>query len=89
MLMSVGYESVDISFVLDNNGKSLSDEFVSDRNHDEFTGLSVLPESRVSLFALCIESAGRPSRDVKESSGVCVSVSVDVSSDVTEVPDCS
>ena len=82
MLMSVRDESVDISFVLDDNGKSLSDEFVSDRNHGEFTGLSVLPEPRVSLFALCIESAGSPCGHIEKTSSVCISVSIDVPSDV-------
>ena len=82
MLRSVGDESVDILFVIGNNRKSLPDEFVCDRDHGEFSGLSVLPESRVRFSALSIEPTGRPCGDIEESSGVCVSISVDVSSDV-------
>ena len=82
MLRSVGDESVDILFIVRDNGKSLPDELVSDSDHGEFSGLSTLSEPRVSLSALSIEPAGRPCRDIEESSGVCVSVSVDVASDV-------
>ena len=57
MLRSVGYESVDILFIMGDNGKSLSDELVCYSDHSEFTRLSVLPEPRVSLFALGIEPA--------------------------------
>ena len=82
LLRSVGYESVDILFVMGDHGKSLPDELVGDGDHGEFTGLSVMPESDISLFALSIEPAGRPCSDVKESSGVRVSVSVDMPSDI-------
>lgn len=81
-LRSVGYEAVDILFIMGDNSKSLPDEFVGDCDHSEFSGLSVLPEPRVSLSALSIEPTGRPCSDVKESSGVCISIPVDVSSDV-------
>ena len=81
MLGSVGYEAIDILFIMGNDRKSLPDELVCNSDHSEFTGLSVLPEPRVSLFALGIESTGRPSGDIEKSSGVCVSVSVDVPSD--------
>lgn len=82
MLRSVGDESVDILFIVCDNGKSLPDELVCDSDHGEFSGLSVLSEPRVSLSALSIEPAGRPCCDIEESSGVRVSVSVDVPSDV-------
>ena len=82
MLRSVGDESVDIFFIVRNNSKSLPDEFICDSDHSEFSRLSVLPEPRISLFALGIEPTGRPSGDIEKSSGVCVSVSVYVSSDV-------
>lgn len=82
MLGSVGNKAVDILFIMGNYSKSLPDELVGDRDHGEFTGLSVLPEPRIGFFALGIEPAGRPRSDVKEPSGICISVSVDVSSDV-------
>ena len=82
LLRSVGDESVDILFIMRDNGKSLPDEFVGDCDHGELSGLSVLPEPRVSLFALSIKPAGRPRSNVKESSGVCISIPVDVSSDI-------
>ena len=82
ILRSVGNEAVDILFVMGNDRKSLPDELVGYSDHGEFSGLPVLPEPRVSLFALGIEPAGRPSGDIEKTSGVCVSVSVDVSSDV-------
>lgn len=82
MLRSVGDESVDILFIMRDNGKSLPDEFVCDSDHGEFPGLSALSEPRVSLSALSIEPAGRPCRDIEESSGVRVSISVDMPSDV-------
>ena len=82
ILRSVGNKAVDILFVMGNDRKSLPDELVGYSDHGEFSGLPVLPEPRVSLFALGIEPAGRPSGDIEKTSGVCVSVSVDVSSDV-------
>ena len=82
ILRSVGNEAVDILFVMGNDRKSLPDELVGYSDHGEFSGLPVLPEPRVSLFALGIQPAGRPSGDIEKTSGVCVSVSVDVSSDV-------
>ena len=36
MLRSVGDESVDILFIMGDNGKSLSDELVCDSDHGEF-----------------------------------------------------
>ena len=47
MLRSVGDESVDILFIMGDNGKSLSDELVCDSDHGEFSRLPVLPEPRV------------------------------------------
>ena len=82
LLRSVGDESVDIFFIVRNNSKSLPDEFICDSDHSEFSRLSVLPEPRISLFALGIEPTGRPSGDIEKSSGVCVSVSVDMPFDV-------
>ena len=82
LLMSVGDKSVNILFVVGYDSKSLPDELVCDSDHGKFTGLSVLPEPRVSLFALGIEPAGIPCSDIEESSGICVSVPVDVPSDV-------
>lgn len=38
MLRSVGDESVDILFIMGDNGKSLSDELVCDSDHGEFPG---------------------------------------------------
>ena len=37
MLRSVGDESVDILFIMGDNGKSLSDELVCDSDHGEFS----------------------------------------------------
>ena len=82
LLRFVGNESVDIFFVMGDNGKSLPDELVGDSDHGEFSRLSVLLEPCVCLPALSIEPAGCPSGDIEESSGVCVSISVNVSSDV-------
>ena len=76
ILRSVGNKAVDILFVMGNDRKSLPDELVGYSDHGEFSGLPVLPEPRVSLFALGIEPAGRPSGDIEKTSGVCVSVSV-------------
>ena len=82
MLRSVGDKSVDILFIVRDNSKSLPDELVCHSDHGKFSGLSVFPEPRVSLFALGIEPAGRPCGDIEKSSGVCVSIAVDVPSDV-------
>lgn len=82
MLRSVGDEAVDILFVISDDRESLPDEFVRNGDHGEFSGLSVLPEPRVSFSALCVEPACRPSGDIEKPSGVCVSVAVDVSPDV-------
>ena len=82
LLRSIGDESVNIHFIVRDNCKSLPDELVCDSDHGEFPRLSALPEPCVGLSALSIESAGRPCRDVKEPSGVCISVSVDMPSDV-------
>ena len=49
MLRSVGDESVDILFIMGDNGKSLSDELVCDSDHGEFSRLPVLPEPQDSL----------------------------------------
>lgn len=64
------------------DGECLPDELVGDGDHSEFARLSVLSKPCVSFSALSIEPAGRPSGDTEKSSGVCVFVSVDVSSDV-------
>lgn len=82
MSRSVGYESVDICFIISDDRKSLSDEFVSDCDHSKFTGFSVFAQPRVSLQALCIAPAGSPCSHIEKSSGICVSVPVDMSSDV-------
>lgn len=82
MLRSVGDESVDILFIMGDNGKSLSDELVCDSDHGEFSRLPVLPEPRVCFPTFSIEPAGSPCSHIEKSSGVCVSVSVDVPSDV-------
>ena len=81
-LRSVGDKSVDILFVVGYDCERLSDEFVCNSDHSEFSRLSVLSEPRVGFFALSIEPAGIPCSDIEESSGICVSVAVDVSSDV-------
>lgn len=82
ILRSVGDEAVYICFIMGNDRKSLPDELVGYSDHGKFTGLSVLPEPCVSLFALGIEPTGRPSGDIEKSSGVRVSVPVNVPSDV-------
>ena len=82
MLRSVGDESVDILFIMGDNGKSLSDELVCDSDHGEFSRLPVLPEPRVCFPTFSIEPAGSPCSHIEKSSGICISVSVDVSSDV-------
>ena len=82
LLMSVGDESVDILFIMGDNGKSLSDELVCDSDHGEFSRLPVLPEPRVCFPSFSIEPAGSPCSHIEKSSGICISVSVDVSSDV-------
>ena len=80
--MSVGDESVDILFIMGNDSESLPDELVCNSDHSEFTGFSVLPKPSICLPAFGIEPAGIPCGDIDKSSGVCVSVSVDVPSDV-------
>ena len=82
LLMSVGDESVDILFIMGNDSESLPDELVCNSDHSEFTGFSVLPKPSICLPAFGIEPAGIPCGDIDKSSGVCVSVSVDVPSDV-------
>ena len=82
MLRSVGDESVDILFIMGNDSESLPDELVCNSDHSEFTGFSVLPKPSICLPAFGIEPAGIPCGDIDKSSGVCVSVSVDVPSDV-------
>ena len=81
-LRSVGDEAVYIHFIMGDNSESLPDEFVCDSDHGEFSGFSVLPESRVCFPTFSIEPAGSPCSHIEKSSGVCVSVAVDVSSDV-------
>ncbi len=82
LLRSVGDKTVDILFVVGDDRERLSDEFVRNSDHGKLSGLSVLSEPRVSLFTLGIEPADSPCSDIEESSGICVSVPVDVSSDV-------
>lgn len=82
LLRSVGDKSVDILFVMGDDRERLSDEFVCNSDHSELSRLSVLPKPCVSFFTLGIEPAGIPCSDIEESSGVCVSVPVDMSSDV-------
>ena len=55
MLRSVGDESVDILFIMGDNGKSLSDELVCDSDHGEFSRLPVLPEPRVCFPTFSID----------------------------------
>ena len=82
MLRSVGDESVDILFIMGNDSESLPDELVCDSDHGEFSRLPVLPEPRVCLSTFGIEPAGSPCSHIEKSSGICVSVSVNVSSDI-------
>ena len=82
MLRSVGDESVDILFIMGNDSESLPDELVGDSDHGEFTGLPVLPEPRVCFPTFSIEPTGSPCGNIEKSSGISVSVSVDVPSDV-------
>ena len=82
MLRSVGDESVDILFIMGNDSESLPDELVCDSDHGEFSRLPVLPEPRVCFPTFSIEPAGSPCSHIEKSSGICISVSVDVSSDV-------
>ena len=78
--MSFGDISIDILFLLRDDGKSLPYEFVCDSDHGELARLSSFSEPCVSLLALGVEAACRPSRDIEESSGVGISVTVDVPS---------
>ena len=82
MLKPIRDKSVDILFIMGDNGKSLSDELVCDSDHGEFSRLPVLPEPRVCFPTFSIESAGSPCSHIEKSSGIYISVSVDVSSDV-------
>lgn len=82
MLRSVGDESVDILFIMGNDSESLPDEFVSDSDHGEFSRFSILPEPRVCFPTFSIEPAGSPCSHIEKTSGICVSVSVDVTSDI-------
>ena len=77
--MSFGDKSVDILFLLRDDGKCLSHELVRDGDHCEFAWLPSFSEPRVGVPALGVEATCRPCRDVKESSGVGVTVTVDVS----------
>ena len=70
--MSVADEAVYMLSLVGDNGKSLPDKFVGYGNHGELSGPSVLPEPRVSLFALFTEPAGWSCSDIEESSGICV-----------------
>ncbi len=76
--MSFGDKSIDILFLLRYDGKGLSHELVCNGDHCELAWLSSFSESRVSLLALGVEATCRPCRDVEESSGVGVTVAVDV-----------
>ena len=77
--MSFGDKSVDILFLLRDDGKGLSHELVCDGYHGEFAWLPSFSEPRVSVPALGVEAAGRPCRDIEEPSCVGVSIAVDVS----------
>lgn len=77
MLKPIRDKSVDILFIMGYDCESLPEEFVDDSDHSEFFGFPALPEPRVSLLS-SIVSAGNRYCGVEE----CVSVSIDVSSDV-------
>ena len=77
MLKPIRDKSVDILFIMGYDCESLPEKFVDDSDHSEFSGLPALSESRVSLLS-SIVSAGNRYCGVEE----CVSVSIDVSSDV-------
>ena len=77
--MSFGDISVDILFLPRDDGKGLSHELVCDGDHGELAWLPSFSEPRVSVPALGVEATCRPCRDVEESSGVGVTVAVDVS----------
>ena len=64
MLRSVGDESVDILFIMGDNGKSLSDELVCDSDHGEFSRLPVLPEPRVCFPTFTCWQSMQPHREV-------------------------
>lgn len=77
MLKPIRDKSVDILFIVGYDCESLPEKFVDDSDHSEFSGLPALSESRVSLLS-SIVSAGNRCYGVEE----CVSVPIDVSSDV-------
>ena len=77
MLKPIRDKSVDILFIMGYDCESLPEKFVDDSDHSEFSGLPALSESRVSLLS-SIVSAGNRCYGVEE----CVSVPIDVSSDV-------
>ena len=77
--MPCGDKSVDILFLLRDDGKCLSHELVCNGNHGELARLSSFSEPGVSVPALGVEAAGRPCRDIEEPSCVGVSIAVDVS----------
>lgn len=64
MLGSVGYEAIDILFIMGNDRKSLPDELVCNSDHGEFSGLSVLPKPSICLPTFGIEPAGIPCGDI-------------------------
>ena len=76
--VSFGDKAIDILFLLRYDGKGLSHEFVCDGDHGEFAGFPLLSESGVGVPALGIESACGHCRHIEESSGVGVTVTVDV-----------
>lgn len=77
MLKPIRDKSVDILFIMGYDCESLPEKFVDDSDRSEFSGLPALSEPRVSLL-LSIVSAGNRCCGVEE----CVSVPIDVSSDV-------
>lgn len=77
MLKPIRDKSVDILFIVGYDCESLPEKFVDDSDHSEFSGLPALSEPRVSLLS-SIVSAGNRCCGVEE----CVSVPIDVSSDV-------
>ena len=77
MLKPIRDKSVDILFIMGYDCESLPEKFVDDSDHSEFSGLPALSESRVSLLS-SIVSVGNRCYGVEE----CVSVPIDVSSDV-------
>lgn len=71
-------ESILIGLTAFDDGESLSEKFVGDGDHGEFSGFPALPESRIGFLTCRVVSACGPCGNIEKPAQGRVSVAVDV-----------